>query len=120
MSGCREIFDDEKTKIGIAFSGTLNAEPEKVATRVTRSDAFKPFETGSELDTVWLARAGAAVISFCSTDNEGLPAHIHRPEDTIDKIHWSSVNQAIDFAKHICDYLLTNQEEELPKIPKIY
>lgn len=69
---------------------------------------FSPYHT-ADVDTAWFARSGIPALTFISHNDEGLPTYIHRPEDTIDKVHWKTVDQAIDVAYHICTLLIQQE-----------
>jgi len=52
----------------------------------------------ADFDSVWFARAGIASITLGAYDENGLMPHIHRPEDTLDKVDVAVVQSAVDFA----------------------
>lgn len=56
-----------------------------------------------DFDTIWFARAGIPSLTLSSQDENGLIAHLHRPEDTIENVDLGLPPHATDFAVAILE-----------------
>ncbi len=105
--GCEQlqIITESGTFSKISYDHELLAIARKLSKERNIAANFGRYNT-ADVDTACFVRAGIPSLSFISHNSAGIPAYIHRPEDTMDKIHWSTLEQAIDLAGAICDYLI--------------
>lgn len=105
--GCEnlQVITESGTFSRNSYDSPLLQQARIVAKDCAQPINFAKYET-ADVDTVWFARGGIPAITLISYDDEGLPAYIHRPEDTMDKIHWNSVECAAAFALDLCETLI--------------
>ncbi len=107
--GCEhlQIITSSRTFTTNSYNSVLMDIASQVAKDQNSNVRFKPYRT-ADVDTVSFARAGIPCLSFISENDDGLPAHIHRPEDVVNNLHWETIDHAVDLAKAICDNIVSN------------
>lgn len=57
---------------------------------------FTEYRT-ADVDTAWFARKSIPSLSIISHNSDGVPSGIHRPEDQLENINWSTVEDAAKY-----------------------
>ena len=86
----------------------------KAARRVAEGNSrFADITTASwhtgDFDTIWFERSGIPSLTLSSQDENGLIAHLHRPEDTIENVDLDLLPHAVDFAVATLDSIQRQQ-----------
>lgn len=101
-AGDLKVITQTGSLISIQYDNPLT----KIAQQVIKESVdLQDVSTGcwhtADFDSVWFQRAGIPCLTLAALDQNGQMPRIHRPEDTLDKVDFSPMEQAIDLAEKI-------------------
>jgi Zn-dependent M28 family amino/carboxypeptidase len=100
VAGHLRLFTRTGILSSIRYQNPLVEAAKAVASSDPRFSTVQPAEwTTGDFDTACFARGGVTCLSIGSLDESGGMPHLHRPEDTLENVDTSQVEQAINFAE---------------------
>jgi len=99
-AGHLRLFTRTGILSSIRYQNPLVEAAKAVASSDPRFSTVEPAEwTTGDFDTACFARGGVPCLTIGSLDESGGMPHLHRPEDTLEKVNTSQVEEAIHFAE---------------------
>lgn len=101
-AGDLKVITQTGSLISIHYDNPLTQVAQEI---ILKSPELQGVSTGSwhtaDFDSVWFQRIGMPCLTLAALDQNGQMPRIHRPEDTLDKIDFRPMEQAIDLAEKI-------------------
>ena len=101
-AGDLKVITQTGSLVSIQYDNSLTQIAQQV---IEKSADFQNVSTGSwhtaDFDSVWFQRVGMPCLTLAALDQNGQMPRIHRPEDTLEKVDFRPMEQAIDLAEKI-------------------